>query len=121
MTTRRIAILGSTGSIGRSTLSVAESYPERFEIVALAAGSNLDAAFELARTGGDLTPLLDTVRRWWFEADTWRDPAARHEYQARVSRSHCRPAAAEPAGDPRAGPRTVRRLDACTGGNWTSQ
>jgi 1-deoxy-D-xylulose-5-phosphate reductoisomerase len=44
-----IAILGSTGSIGRSTLSVAESYPERFEIVALAAGRNLDAAFEQAK------------------------------------------------------------------------
>jgi 1-deoxy-D-xylulose-5-phosphate reductoisomerase len=45
---KRIAILGSTGSIGRSTLSVAESYPDRFQIVALAAGSNLDAAFEQA-------------------------------------------------------------------------
>jgi len=46
---KRIAILGSTGSIGRSTLSVAESYPERFQIVALAAGSNLEAAFEQGR------------------------------------------------------------------------
>ena len=46
---KRIAILGSTGSIGRSTLRVAESYPDRFEIVTLAAGSNLDAAFEQAR------------------------------------------------------------------------
>jgi 1-deoxy-D-xylulose-5-phosphate reductoisomerase len=45
---KRIAILGSTGSIGRSTLSVAESYPARFQIVALAAGSNLEAAFEQA-------------------------------------------------------------------------
>src|SRR5690349_22459254 len=45
---RRIAILGSTGSIGRSTLSVAESYPDRFEIIALAAGSNVQAAFEQA-------------------------------------------------------------------------
>ena len=45
---RRISILGSTGSIGRSTLSVAESYPDRFQIVALAAGANLDAAFEQA-------------------------------------------------------------------------
>ena len=45
---KRISILGSTGSIGRSTLSVAESYPERFQIVALAAGSNLEAAFEQA-------------------------------------------------------------------------
>jgi 1-deoxy-D-xylulose-5-phosphate reductoisomerase len=46
---KRIAILGSTGSIGRSTLSVAESYPDRFRIVTLAAGSNLDAAFEQAQ------------------------------------------------------------------------
>jgi 1-deoxy-D-xylulose-5-phosphate reductoisomerase len=45
---RRIAILGSTGSIGRSTLSVVESYPERFAIVTLAAGSNLEAAYEQA-------------------------------------------------------------------------
>jgi 1-deoxy-D-xylulose-5-phosphate reductoisomerase len=45
---KRISILGSTGSIGRSTLRVAESYPERFQIVALAAGSNLEAAFEQA-------------------------------------------------------------------------
>jgi 1-deoxy-D-xylulose-5-phosphate reductoisomerase len=44
-----IAILGSTGSIGRSTLSVAESYPDRFQIVTLAAGSNLEAAFEQAK------------------------------------------------------------------------
>ena len=43
---KKIAILGSTGSIGRSTLSVVESFPERFEVVSLAAGSNLDLAFE---------------------------------------------------------------------------
>jgi len=46
---RRIAILGSTGSIGRSTLSVAESYLDRFQIVTLAAGSNLEAAFKQAQ------------------------------------------------------------------------
>src|SRR3984885_15370225 len=46
---KRIAILGSTGSIGCSTLSVAESYPDRFQILALAAGANLDAAFEQAQ------------------------------------------------------------------------
>ena len=46
---RHISILGSTGSIGRSTLSVAETYPERFQIVALAAGRNLEAALEQAR------------------------------------------------------------------------
>ena len=46
---KRIAILGSTGSIGRSTQRVAESYPDRFQIVALAAGGNLEAAFEQAK------------------------------------------------------------------------
>src|SRR5271156_6528027 len=39
---KKLAILGSTGSIGRQTLSVVEAMPERFVVVALAAGSNLD-------------------------------------------------------------------------------
>src|SRR5204862_4060801 len=43
---KSIAILGSTGSIGRSTLSVVESFPERFQVVTLAAGRNVDLAFE---------------------------------------------------------------------------
>ena len=42
---KNIALLGSTGSIGQSTLSLCESYPDRFHPVALAAGSNLDTAF----------------------------------------------------------------------------
>jgi len=46
---KKIAILGSTGSIGRSTLSVADSFPDRFQVVTLAAGRNLDLAFEQAR------------------------------------------------------------------------
>jgi len=37
-----LAILGSTGSIGRQCLAVVESLPGRFGVVALAAGSNLD-------------------------------------------------------------------------------
>ncbi len=45
---KRIAILGSTGSIGRSTLSVVESYPERFQVTTLAAGKNAELAFEQA-------------------------------------------------------------------------
>jgi len=45
---KRIAILGSTGSIGRSTLSVAESYPDRFQVSTLAAGNNAELAFEQA-------------------------------------------------------------------------
>jgi 1-deoxy-D-xylulose-5-phosphate reductoisomerase len=46
---KRIAILGSTGSIGRSTLSVVEAHPERFSVISLAAGSNVEAAFEQAK------------------------------------------------------------------------
>jgi 1-deoxy-D-xylulose-5-phosphate reductoisomerase len=45
---KRIAILGSTGSIGRSTLSVVESYPDRFAVSTLAAGNNVELAFEQA-------------------------------------------------------------------------
>ena len=43
---KRVAILGSTGSIGRSTLSIVESYPDRFAVTSLAAGSNLQLVFE---------------------------------------------------------------------------
>jgi 1-deoxy-D-xylulose-5-phosphate reductoisomerase len=43
---KRISILGSTGSIGRQCLRVTDSLPDRFEIVALAAGSNVDLAAE---------------------------------------------------------------------------
>ncbi len=39
---RRIAILGSTGSIGTSTLDVVEAHPEDLSVVALAAGRNRD-------------------------------------------------------------------------------
>ena len=46
----------------------------------------LDAAFEQARKDEDLTALVRTVRRWWFEADAWRDPVAQREFLARVDR-----------------------------------
>ncbi len=42
---KKIAILGSTGSIGQSTLSICESFPDRYQPVSLAAGRNLDVAF----------------------------------------------------------------------------
>jgi len=45
---KRIAILGSTGSIGRSTLSIVDSYPDRFQVATLAAGNNLEAVYEQA-------------------------------------------------------------------------
>ena len=43
---KQIAILGSTGSIGQSTLSIIEKYPERFSVASLAAGQNIETAFE---------------------------------------------------------------------------
>jgi 1-deoxy-D-xylulose-5-phosphate reductoisomerase len=46
---KRIAILGSTGSIGRSTLNVIENNPERFQLLTMAAGSNIEAALTDAR------------------------------------------------------------------------
>jgi 1-deoxy-D-xylulose-5-phosphate reductoisomerase len=42
---KKLAILGSTGSIGTSTLSIVESFPDRYSVVSLAAGSNIEAAF----------------------------------------------------------------------------
>jgi len=54
--------------------------------VLLCYDNDLDAAFEEAREHGDLTPLVQTVRRWWFEADAWRDPDAKREFMARVER-----------------------------------
>jgi 1-deoxy-D-xylulose-5-phosphate reductoisomerase len=45
---KRLAILGSTGSIGQSTLSIVEQFPERYGVAALACGRNLDEAFAQA-------------------------------------------------------------------------
>lgn len=42
---KKLAILGSTGSIGQSTLSICESFPDRYKVLSLAAGHNLDEAF----------------------------------------------------------------------------
>src|SRR6266567_6648908 len=46
---KRLAILGSTGSIGQSALSIVEQFPERYSVAALAAGRNVDEAFAQAR------------------------------------------------------------------------
>ncbi len=68
---KRIAILGSTGSIGHSTLSIVESYPERFQIVSMAAGRNLEAAFE-------------QVQRWRPKVISVADEAGAVSLQARL-------------------------------------
>jgi 1-deoxy-D-xylulose-5-phosphate reductoisomerase len=55
---KRLAILGSTGSIGTSTLSVVEAHPDEFEVVALAAGSNLDLLEQQVRRFAPLVVSL---------------------------------------------------------------
>jgi len=40
---KRLAILGSTGSIGQQTLEVVRAFPDRFQVVGLAAGRNIDS------------------------------------------------------------------------------
>ncbi len=46
---KKLAILGSTGSIGQSTLSIVEQFPERYSVATLAAGRNVDEAFQQAQ------------------------------------------------------------------------
>ncbi len=53
---KKIAILGSTGSIGTQALDVIGRYPERFEVVALAAGSRVAELAEQVRRFA--TPLV---------------------------------------------------------------
>src|SRR5258708_20396931 len=59
----KLAILGSTGSIGRQCLSVVESLPGRFGVVALAAGSNLDElAGQIERHRPELVSVGDAAK-----------------------------------------------------------
>ena len=47
---RHIAILGSTGSIGRQALDVISNYPDRFEAYVLVANNSVDLLIKQART-----------------------------------------------------------------------
>jgi 1-deoxy-D-xylulose-5-phosphate reductoisomerase len=49
---KRLAILGATGSIGRSALSVVDAHPERLKVVGLAAGDNAELLAAQARQYG---------------------------------------------------------------------
>lgn len=46
MTVRKLCILGATGSIGQSTLDVVSRHPDKFDVVALSANTNVDKLFE---------------------------------------------------------------------------
>jgi 1-deoxy-D-xylulose-5-phosphate reductoisomerase len=58
---KRISILGSTGSIGTQTLDIVAQYPEQFQVVGLAAGSNI-------------TLLAEQIRQFHPEIVAIRDP-----------------------------------------------
>ena len=49
MDKRKIAILGSTGSIGTQTLDVVRQHPDRFDVYMISAGSNAIRLVEQAR------------------------------------------------------------------------
>jgi 1-deoxy-D-xylulose-5-phosphate reductoisomerase len=60
---KKLSILGSTGSIGRQCLSVAESQPGRFGVAALAAGGNLDELVgQIERHRPELVSVADVKK-----------------------------------------------------------
>lgn len=60
---KKIAILGSTGSIGTTTLQVARHLQDKVQVVALAAGRNVDGLVEQAKEFGVKTVALFDVRQ----------------------------------------------------------
>jgi 1-deoxy-D-xylulose-5-phosphate reductoisomerase len=81
---RRIAILGATGSIGKSTLDLIERSPERFEVVALTAATKSEALADIARrTRAKLAVVADETRL--------------NDLQARLAGTDCRAASGEDA------------------------
>jgi len=71
MPLRSISILGSTGSIGRSTLAVVDAFPDSLRVVGLAAGGNLDL-------------LVEQIERYRPELVSVRDEADVAKLRARV-------------------------------------
>jgi hypothetical protein len=64
---------------------------------------------------------VQTVKRWWFEADAWRDPQAQREFLARIDtyRDEGLPPAERRMS--REDIRASSASDACTGGSWMAR
>jgi 1-deoxy-D-xylulose-5-phosphate reductoisomerase len=61
--TRKIAILGATGSVGKSALDLVEANPDRFEVTAVTAASNVKSLADIARrTNAKLAVVADESR-----------------------------------------------------------
>jgi 1-deoxy-D-xylulose-5-phosphate reductoisomerase len=81
---RKIAILGATGSIGKSTLDLIERNPDRFEVTAVTAATNVEMLADIAlRTRAGLAVIADERRR--------------DDLEARLAGTGCRVAAGEEA------------------------
>ena len=66
---KKIAILGATGSIGKSTLDLIERSPDEFQVTALTAAMNASALADAARrTGAKLAVIADESRLAELEA-----------------------------------------------------
>jgi 1-deoxy-D-xylulose-5-phosphate reductoisomerase len=77
---KKIAVLGATGSVGASTLDLVERAPERFEVVALTAGT-------------DVAGLADAARRTRAGLAVIADETRRAELESRLAGTDCRAAA----------------------------
>jgi 1-deoxy-D-xylulose-5-phosphate reductoisomerase len=75
--TRKISILGATGSIGTSTLDLIKRSPERFQVEALTAASNVEA-------------LADAARRTEARLAVIADPGRLAELEQRLAGPGCR-------------------------------
>ena len=60
---RKLAILGATGSVGKSTLDLIERNSERFEVVAVTAATNAEALADIARRTGARLAVVSDERR----------------------------------------------------------
>ena len=80
--TRKIAILGATGSIGKSTLDLIERSPERFEVSAVTAATNVEALADVVRRSGAKLAVIADENRYTDLAEL-------------LVGTHCRAAAGE--------------------------
>jgi len=82
--TRKISILGATGSIGSSALDLVERSPDRFKVTAVTAATNAQALAQIARrTNATLAVIADEQKRG--------------ELQERLAGTSCRAEAGEAA------------------------
>jgi 1-deoxy-D-xylulose-5-phosphate reductoisomerase len=88
---KRLSILGSTGSIGRQCLSVVESLPGKFGVVALAAGTNLEELMgQIERFQPEVVSVADARRSddlWQLlrEKGVTRKPEIHHSQEGMLA------------------------------------